>query len=51
MLLKVLASNYNTEILNSFNPEVQLKDTESAIKSKLIKLLAFKLAQIKVLNS
>ena len=40
MLLKVLASNYNIEILNSFNPEVQLKDTESAIKSKLIKLLA-----------
>ena len=27
------------EILNSFNPELQLKDTESVIKSKLIELL------------
>ena len=27
-------------ILNSFNPELQLKDTESAIKIKLIELLA-----------
>ena len=26
-------------ILNSFNPELQLKDNESAIKSKLIELL------------
>ena len=25
----------NVEILNSFNPEIQLKDTESAIKNKL----------------
>ena len=25
--------------MNSFNPEIQLKDTKSAIKSKLIKLL------------
>ena len=33
------ASTYNVEILNSFNPELQLKDTESAIKSKLIELL------------
>ena len=32
------ASTYNVEILNSFNPEVQLKDTESAVKSKLIEL-------------
>ena len=32
-------STYNVEILNSFNPELQLKDTESAIKSKLIELL------------
>ena len=30
-------STYNVEILN--NPELQLKDTESAIKSKLIELL------------
>ena len=33
------ARTYNVEILNSFNPELQLKDTESAIKSKLIELL------------
>ena len=32
-------STYNTEILNSFDPELQLKDTEPAIKSKLIELL------------
>ena len=37
--LKGYASSYNAEILNSFNPELQLKDTESAIKSKLIELL------------
>ena len=30
---------YNVEILNCFNPELQLKDTESAIKSKFIELL------------
>ena len=36
---KGYASSYNVEILNSFNPELQLKDTESAIKSKLIELL------------
>ena len=35
---KGFASNYNVEILNSFNPELQLIDTESAIKSKLIEL-------------
>ena len=28
---KGFASTYNVQILNSFNPEVQLKDTESAI--------------------
>ena len=33
---KDFASNYNLEILNSFNPELQLKGTKSAIKSKLI---------------
>ena len=32
-------STYNVEILNYFNPELKLKDTESAIKSKLIELL------------
>ena len=31
-------STYNVEILNSFNPELQLEDTESAVKSKLIDL-------------
>ena len=36
---KGFASSFNVEILNSFNPELQLKDTESAIKSKLINLL------------
>ena len=30
---------YNVEILNCFNPELQLKDTEFAIKSKLTNLL------------
>ena len=33
------ASPYNVEILNSFNPELQLKETESVIKSTLIDLL------------
>ena len=36
---KAFANTYNVEILNSFNPELQLKDTEPAIKSKLIELL------------
>ena len=36
---KDFASSCNIEILNSFNLELQLKDTESAIKSKLIELL------------
>ena len=35
---KGYASTYNMEILNSFNPELQLKDTEIAIKNKLIEL-------------
>ena len=38
--LKGFSSSYNVEILNSFNPELQFKDTESTIKSKLIDLLA-----------
>ena len=40
-VFKGFASTYNVEILNSFNPEpeLQIKDTESAIKSKLIELL------------
>ena len=41
------ASAYNVEILNSFNPELQLKDTESAIKTKLIDLLT----QLKAFNT
>ena len=32
-------SYYNIYILNSFNPELQIKDTESAIRNKLIDLL------------
>ena len=33
---KGYASTYNVKILNSFNSELQLKDTKSAIKNKLI---------------
>ena len=36
MLLEIFASTYNAEILNCFNSKIQLKDTKSAIKSKLI---------------
>ena len=36
---KGYASSHNVEIFNSFNPELQLKVTESAIKSKVIELL------------
>ena len=36
---KAYASTYNLGILKSFNPDVQLKDTAPAIKSKLIELL------------
>ena len=36
---KGFASTYNVGIPNSFNPELQLKYTESAIRSKLIELL------------
>ena len=39
MLLKVLQVLIMLKILNSFNPELELKDTESTIKSKLIELL------------
>ena len=39
MLLKVMQIFYDVEILNYFNPELQLKDTESTIKNKLSKLL------------
>ena len=33
------ASTLNVQVLNSYNPELQLKGIESAIKSKLIELL------------
>ena len=36
---KGFASTYDVEILNSFNAEVQIKDSESVIKSKLRELL------------
>ena len=38
-MLKRYASTYNVEILKSFNHELQLKEVESAIKSKLNDLL------------
>ena len=37
---KSYASSYNIEILNSFNNELQLKDTEYAIENKLKKILS-----------
>ena len=50
---KSYASTYNVEILNLFNPKLQLKDTESAIKGPLTELLAqlngFKFVTILVL--
>ena len=36
---KDFASSYNVEILNSFNPELQLKDTEFSIKINQKKIL------------
>ena len=33
------AGIYNGEIFNSFNPDLQLKDTESTTENKLIDLL------------
>ena len=36
---KGLSSSYNVEILNSLGPELQLKDSESAIRSKQQKFL------------
>ena len=38
--LKGFSSTYNAEILNSFIPELQLKDTESSIGKKIWKLLS-----------
>ena len=37
MQVLIILKFYIVEISNSFNPERQLKDTESAMKSKLIK--------------
>ena len=34
-MLKGYASTYSPKILNSFNPELQVKVTESATKNKL----------------
>ena len=34
------ASTYNVKILNYFNPKLQLKDTEPAIRNKLIDLFS-----------
>ena len=39
MLLKAMQLLIMLKFLNTFNPELQLKDTESVIKSKLIELL------------
>ena len=36
---KVYAGTCNVEILNSFNPELEIKDTESAIRNKIKDLL------------
>ena len=36
---KGYASSYNFDILNYFNPELQLKDTESGIRNRLIEIL------------
>ena len=38
--LKAYASTCSAEILNSFNSEPQLKDTESTIKNKLMDLFS-----------
>ena len=37
---KGYASYYNAKILNFFNPELQHKNSESAIKNELIRLLS-----------
>ena len=40
MLLKVMQVLIMLKFLDSFNPKLQLKDTESSIENKLIDLLA-----------
>ena len=44
------SSTYNVGILDYFNPEVQLKDTESAIKNKL-KDLFTELNRLKIVTT
>ena len=39
MPIKGYANTYSVKILNDFNPELQLKDIENAIRNKLIDLL------------
>ena len=39
MPIKGYAITYSVKILNGFNPELQLKDIENAIRNKLIDLL------------
>ena len=39
-VIKGYASTYSAKILNSFNSELQFKDTQFAIKNKLIYLLS-----------
>ena len=39
-LFKDYTSNYNVDVLNCFNLELRLKDTESAIKNKLKKIFS-----------
>ena len=39
MFLKIVQVLYDVEVLNFFNPELELKDTESRIKNKLKKIL------------
>ena len=39
---KGYASSYNVNILNFFNPELELRNTESEIKNKLINLFSEK---------
>ena len=51
---KSYACTYDVEILNYFNPQIQLKDTESSMKNKhkklLTKLKNFKFVAILVLE-
>ena len=38
---KAYASSYNINILNSFNPKLQLKDTEPAIKKETSRFIVW----------